>query len=781
MPQPPHDEASSSSRDRQSVPPGPDTTSGRRAAQDEVAGVIPLASDWKHEIVANAGRDREGRAVFIARQVASTQAPTALSSDSVVVVFAQAVQSNAAALAGIWALDRAGIAPPRECYVCAAPRVGDLRFCEACGATMSVVVDGARSGSPAERIGALRLATGEQVGVIAEIPTTSGDTIYFARERNPDSLFLALVPRPLAAPASPPARTVFDLMSAIDAIQPSLPMSTRATPASLIALAAPTEPDDPLVGALIDDKYRILRKLGQGGMGRVYDARHEQLRGRRAIKVMHQHLRERSDLVTRFYEEARNAERAKHEHICTVYDFGESDGMIYIAMEYVDGEPLSAMLKREGRIAPDRVSVIIAQTAAALDSAHALKIVHRDVKPDNIMLCRRDDDRIDVKVVDFGISKALNRSQLTSGGVDTQFGVVIGTLDYMSPEQRNGEEVDHRTDVYALGRTAVKMLFGEFPEHSVWKEWSATRVSPNLARVLDRALAPVGERYASAGEFSRDLTRVLHKRSIDLRKPLSELTRRWSSGFEIVRKRPAIAVAAAAVVVALVALPVLAARMSTSSASPLAISAAPATVQFEAQDGVIVPATREVRITSQSGTVVDGLAVEEITYDSVSTDWLPRPKWRDGSATSPATLLLEPQVGETPPGTYTAHVPVISSTHSGVTTSITATLVVKGPTPVVKAANKCASGRTQLAEVRRLTDPLTGTPADAQRVVSLVPSLLPDLCADADRVEAQLRLAEAHMTLSQTAKACEVLRTIEQRAASTSFAANVRVYLSRCK
>jgi serine/threonine-protein kinase len=414
--------------------------------------------------------------------------------------------------------------------------------------------------------------------VIADIPTTAGETIYFARERNPESLLLALVPRP---PASLPTRTVFDLMPAIDAIQPSLPTSRQATPVSLVALGAPTEPDDPLVGALIDSKYRILKKLGQGGMGRVYDARHEQLRGRRAIKVMHQHLRARSDLVTRFIEEARNAERAKHEHICTVYDFGDSDGLIYIAMEFVDGEPLSAMIRRDGKIPPERASVIVAQTAAALDSAHALKIIHRDVKPDNIMLCRRDDGRIDVKVVDFGISKALNRSQLTSGGVDTQFGVVIGTLDYMSPEQRNGEEVDHRTDIYALGRTAVKMLYGEFPEHSVWKEWSATRVSPNIARVLDRALAPVAERYTSAGEFSRDLTRVLHKRSLDPSRPLGELTRRWSSGVEAIRKRPAIAVAAAAVVVALVSLPSLAARMSESS--PLAINASPSTIQFEAQ------------------------------------------------------------------------------------------------------------------------------------------------------------------------------------------------------
>jgi serine/threonine protein kinase len=726
--------------------------------------------------------------VFLAREEASTAAPTRQSSESVMALLAYSPQSNAAALGGIPMLNRAAILPPRECYVCAAPRVGELRFCEACGATMSVGVENAfRNGPPAERVAAVRAAAGEQLVVVGDIPCTDGDTIYFARERDPASVLLALVPRATAPSTTPNPSSVFDVMPAIDAIQPSLPQSHQAT-------VPPSEPpatpaDDPLVGALIDGKYRILRKLGQGGMGRVFDARHEQLRGRRAIKVMHDHLRSRTDLVTRFYEEARNAERVKHEHVCTVYDFGESDGLIYLAMEFVDGEPLSALIKRERKLMPDKVSVIVAQTAAALDAAHALKIVHRDVKPDNIMLSRRDDERIDVKVVDFGISKALNRSQLTSSGEPTQYGVVIGTLDYMSDEQRNGEEVDSRTDVYALGRTALKMLFGEFPDHSAWKEWSRTRVSPALALVLDRAFAPRTERYASAGEFSRDLTRVLHKRSLDLRGPWENLTQRWARGMVAIRKHPGLAVAAVGVVVALAAIPSIAARML---AAPIAISASPTTVLFEAQDGVMTPSSRDVRISSVSGKRVDGLGVEEIKYDSASTDWLPRPRWRDGNGTAPATLILEPQVGETPPGTYTAHVPVVSSSHAGVTTSITATLIVKAATdshslPIdsalvgPKGPDKCGRAQAQLARIRTLTDPQTGTPADARRVVSLVPALVPSLCTESDRVEARLRLAEAHMTLSQSEQACEVLRAIESAAASTPFATNVQVYLSHCR
>jgi hypothetical protein len=197
----------------------------------------------------------------------------------------------------------------------------------------------------------------------------------------------------------------------------------------------------------------------------------------------------------------------------------------------------------------------------------------------------------------------------------------------------------------------------------------------------------------------------------------------------------------------------------------------------------MTPSSRDVRIGSASGKPVDGLGVREIQYDSSSTDWLPRPRWRDGNGSAPATLILEPQVGEIPPGTYTAHVPIVSSSHAGVATSITATLVVKATTPaIVKGTepDKCVGAQARLARVRTMTDPQTGTAADARRVVSLVPALLADLCTERDRVEARLRLAEAHMTLSESARACDVLRALGATAASTSFAENVRVYLSHC-
>jgi tRNA A-37 threonylcarbamoyl transferase component Bud32 len=781
VPEKPHDESPGSSRDWHAISSGPDTTSGSRPAQDDAASAPSVPSPGNHEIVGTAGRDRAGRTVFLARELASSSGPTTESSASLIALFARAPHTNAPALETVRVLDRVAVAAPRECYVCAMPRNDAVRFCEACGATMSFVVDDTTHGDSAARLDAVKVATREQLAVIGTMPVTDGDAIYFAREPRPDSPLVALVPRAAPRTDGGVTQSLLDVMPAIDAIRPSLPPPPEDEAKAAGDLVFPTPaydavavPDDPLIGGLIDGKYRILRKLGQGGMGVVFDARHEQLRARRAIKVMHPHLQSRTDLVTRFYEEARNAERVKHEHVCTVHDFGASDGLIYIAMEFIDGEPLSALLKRDGKVSPARVSVIVGQTAAALDAAHALKIIHRDVKPDNIMLSRPegrpDGAPDDVKVVDFGISKALNRSELTTGGSDTQFGVVIGTLDYMSDEQRRGEEIDCRTDVYALGRTAVKMLFGELPEHSFWKEWSRVRVNPALAVVLSRALAPVAERYASAGDFSRDLAQALRSAPPDRATGWREHVQRWSRGFDIARRRPGVALAVLLAAAALAAVP---AASRYFGADP-AITAAPSAVRFEAGDGGVVPTTQEVRISSVSGKRIDGLGVDEIEYDGPTVDWLARPTWRNGNATLPTTLVLEPRVGETPPGTYTARVRVVSAKSRGAVASITATLVVKGE-------DKCSASQAQLARIRKLTDPLTGTPADARSVVTMVPALVPSLCSPSEQVEAQLRLAEAYMTLSQAARACEVLRGVENQSASTPFATNVRVYLSRCR
>ena len=329
------DEATKRSLDPSALSPGPDTTGGEHGAQGAPSG--PAAPN--HEIVANAGVDRFGRAVFLAGEPQAGDGATRISARPLVALYALAPRASVPNLMALSAIDRAAIQRQPECYVCATPRIGDARFCEACGATLSIAVEGPAAASPYALLATTKDATQGAPAVFGEMPSTDGRTIYFARETGSDRPVVALVPRD--ASSTDAGRPVFDVMPVMAAIQPSLPPPPEATSApSEATFATPAAQslvvdDDPLVGSLLDGKYRILRRLGQGGMGVVYDARHEELRVRRAIKVMHASLQSRADLINRFYEEARNAARIKHQHVCTVHDFGSANGLIYIAMEFV--------------------------------------------------------------------------------------------------------------------------------------------------------------------------------------------------------------------------------------------------------------------------------------------------------------------------------------------------------------------------------------------------------------------------------------------------------------
>ncbi|PYP76986.1 MAG: hypothetical protein DMD35_16735 [Gemmatimonadetes bacterium] len=215
-----------------------------------------------------------------------------------------------------------------------------------------------------------------------------------------------------------------------------------------------------IIGSIIADRYLVLSKLGEGGMGRVYLAEHVKMGRKSAVKVMNPGTVNDADAISRFNREAANASRISHQHVAQVYDFGEtSDGLIYLAMEYVEGEKLTDILARDGALPPERAGEIVRQVAEALSVAHDMGIVHRDLKPDNIMLAKFRDGSDCVKVVDFGIAKA--------AGVEaqkvTKTGLVIGTPEYMSPEQIAGDPLDGRSDIYSLGLVAFNMLTGRLP------------------------------------------------------------------------------------------------------------------------------------------------------------------------------------------------------------------------------------------------------------------------------------------------------------------------------
>src|SRR5256885_897390 len=210
----------------------------------------------------------------------------------------------------------------------------------------------------------------------------------------------------------------------------------------------------------LGSSYTLEGESGRGGMGVVFSARDERLKRQVAVKVLPPELAFREEIRLRFVREAETAARLSHPHIVPIHSVGESpDGLVYFVMAYVDGESLGAKLKRRGRLPPDEARRIMQETADALGAAHGFGIIHRDVKPDNILL---EGSRGRVVVTDFGIAKAL--SSTTGGATLTATGVAIGTPHYMSPEQAAGDrEIDGRSDIYSLGVVAYQMLAGELP------------------------------------------------------------------------------------------------------------------------------------------------------------------------------------------------------------------------------------------------------------------------------------------------------------------------------
>src|SRR5438445_5779616 len=284
-------------------------------------------------------------------------------------------------------------------------------------------------------------------------------------------------------------------------------------------------PTHDLVGQVLADRYHIMKKLGEGGMGQVYLAEHVKMGRRSAIKVMNPSMVHDPEAVARFNREASNASRISDSHVCAIYDFGETeDGLIYLAMEFVEGEPLTELLAREGALPVARAADICIQVAAALQAAHDLDIVHRDLKPDNIMVTRGRDGTDGVKVVDFGLAKAVGGEG--GGQKVTRTGLVIGTPEFMSPEQLSGDKLDGRSDIYSLGLVFFKWLTGRLPfEAGTVQETLIQRLTeepaklaaarpdlrfpPGLQETLDSALArtPVA-RYQSAAKFAHDVASV---------------------------------------------------------------------------------------------------------------------------------------------------------------------------------------------------------------------------------------------------------------------------------
>ncbi|HKV75228.1 MAG TPA: protein kinase [Gemmatimonadales bacterium] len=279
-----------------------------------------------------------------------------------------------------------------------------------------------------------------------------------------------------------------------------------------------------LVGQVLAERYHIKKKLGEGGMGQVYLAEHVKMGRRCAVKIMTAGLSNDPEAVGRFNREAANASRIAHPNVCAIYDFGETaEGLIYLAMEFIEGQSLTDFLHDTGPLPLPRAAAILSQAADALQAAHDLGIVHRDLKPDNIMISSVRGRDV-VKVVDFGIAKATGSDAMSQKV--TRTGLVVGTPEYMSPEQLTGDALDGRSDIYSLGLVFYRMITGVLPfksdsaQEAMVKRltedpaplavaFAGGRFPPRLQEVVNHSLArsPM-ERYGTAAEFGRDVASV---------------------------------------------------------------------------------------------------------------------------------------------------------------------------------------------------------------------------------------------------------------------------------
>ena len=284
--------------------------------------------------------------------------------------------------------------------------------------------------------------------------------------------------------------------------------------------AAPNDVADPYIGHIVSQRYRIESRIAKGGMGEVYKARHLEMNQAVAVKILHRRFAEDDTVAQRFLNEARSACKVRHPMAVSIYDFGRlGDGSLFLTMEYVNGLTLSEFILRNGPLEPVPAMRIAMQLCEVLASAHAEQVIHRDVKPDNIMVFEGAGSRMSIKVLDFGIAKMLDDDH---SRIMTQAGTAFGTPEYMSPEQASGARVDMRADIYATGLVLYTMLAGDPP-------FTGSNKLGLLQRHITEKPAPIQQRSkhnvpdALAGIIHRALSKNPADRPQTMEAFLSEL------------------------------------------------------------------------------------------------------------------------------------------------------------------------------------------------------------------------------------------------------------------
>lgn len=304
-------------------------------------------------------------------------------------------------------------------------------------------------------------------------------------------------PRPptLSQPAQPAAKPAPSA--------PAPPPRTASSGPVKGGAAKGTSSIDLAPGDLFAGRYRIDKQVGRGGMGAVYLAEQEPLARKVAIKVLHGTADETT--VARFQREARLIAQLQHPHIVGLIDFGEDDGRLFLVMEFIDGEALTALLKREAPLPPRRACEISLQVAEALAVAHDIQVVHRDVKPDNVMIIKTAAGQDFVKMLDFGVAK-IKREGDQQNTIETKAGLIVGSLRYISPEQVESGDITPRTDIYSFGCILYEMLTGK----RVFEYPSPADCA--IAHLTEKPKAPMIDGRALTGPLVDLVMRCLEKK-----------------------------------------------------------------------------------------------------------------------------------------------------------------------------------------------------------------------------------------------------------------------------
>jgi len=312
---------------------------------------------------------------------------------------------------------------------------------------------------------------------------------------------------------------------------------------------SPTEtlqiaPKELAPGSTFAGRYHIFEEIGKGGMGKVYKALDKEIEEKVALKLLNPEIAADSKTIERFRNELKTARQISHKNVCRMYHFGKDEGSYYITMEYVRGEDLKSMIRMMGRLSPGQAVSIARQVCEGLAEAHRLGVIHRDLKPQNVMIDRDGN----VKIMDFGIARSLKAKGITGAGV------MIGTPEYMSPEQVEGKDADERSDIYALGIVLYEMLTGKVPfegetplsvalkqktEIPENPQAINTQIAEDLSRLILRCLEKEKEkRYQRIGDLIAEFDRIekaipAAEKVLPQRKPLTskeltvKLTKRW--------------------------------------------------------------------------------------------------------------------------------------------------------------------------------------------------------------------------------------------------------------